>query len=419
MALTVSTDLTSITAAESGDSGNWTDLGGGGGSAQEPDYQFQGSESRSRAVSGASASRGFVYDITATASTLDFSVSGTEEDMLIYFQIATFSPGLVDALAAAPGLRIRLASDANPDTGAWSEWDIMYSDLLASQGSEFFLIYVLDPRAPATRTNSGGVNLAAVRWFGARMDTNATAKGNNLGIDRIAYGFGELIATGTANDDTSGFQEMVDWDWGTKANRWGILVEDRAGNVQCKGKLVIGDDAGTLATTFTAQSTAISWAPTWYYDGTRVRPTVGYDSSGNWSGRKGDGTAYYGVDFRGNGTGDTDVTMGVAVGTDAGRSGPTLRGSKQLPTEVTCDDGAVEDVAWYGATIANMRLIDMASNASTDKMFSCTIAGCGSLDIGPVEGLNNVVVDGLGGAYEFLEYFLNQEYPYDAADNAY
>lgn len=411
MALTITTDLTVITSAETGDSGNWTDLGGGSGSAQDGDYSVQGSQSRTRAVSGAAASRGMVYDIAAAAptGTLDFSASGTEEDMLIYMWISTFSPGLVDALSAAPGLRIRLASDANPDTGAWSEWDIMYSDLLASEGTELYKMYVLDPRAPTTRINSGGVDLAAIRWFGARMDTNAGAKGSNLGIDQIAYGFGELIATGTATDASSGIQEMIDWDWGTKSNRYGILTRDEAGNVSCKGKLVIGDGDGTLSTTLTAQDTQIKWAPTYYYDGTRVRPTVGYDSAGEWLGRKGDGTAYYGVDIRGNGTGDTDVTLGAAVGTTQGRSGPTFIGSRQIPTEFTADDGAVEDVLVYGMTIQDFRKIDFSGNALTDEMMSCTLKNCGTLDIGPTIGRNNSIINGLGGGYEFLEYFLNRE----------
>lgn len=351
-----------------------------------------------------------VYDIVATASTLDFSVSGTEEDMLIYIWMATFAPGLIDNLAGAPGMRIRLASDADPDSGAWSEWDIMYSDLLASEGTEFFRMYVLDPRAPPTRTNAGGVNLAAVRWFGGRYDSNATAKGQNFSIDQIAYGFGELIATGTATDVASGLNEMVDFDWDTaKTNRNGILVKDAAGGIQCKGKLVFGDDAGTAATVLTAQDTSIRWAPTFYFDGTRVRPTVGYDSSSNWTGLKSDGSFYYGVDLRGNGTGDTDVTLGAAVGSDQGRSGPTFIGSRQIPTGFTGDDGAVEDVEMYGGTFEDFRSADLASNAATDLLRSWTFKNCGPLDLGLVEGRNNTFINGLGAAYTFLEYFTNEE----------
>ena len=87
------------------------------------------------------------------------------------------------------------------------------------------------------------------------MNTNATAKGQNVAIDRISYGFGEIRVSGTATDATSGFQEMIDWDYGTKNNRWGILINTPAGAL-CKGKLVIGDNAGTIATVFTGQDTS-------------------------------------------------------------------------------------------------------------------------------------------------------------------
>jgi hypothetical protein len=342
-----------------------------------------------------------VYDNNAD---LDFTT--THADKLIYFWIATFAPGLIDNLATAPGLRIRVETNATQDTD-WYEWDIMYSDLIPSEGNEFFKVYVLDPRAPPTRTK-GTPSLTTLRWFGAMMDTNATAKGQNLAIDRISYGFGELIATGTATDAASGLQEMIDWEWGDSDNRWGILsVDPETGKAKCKGKLVIGDGAGALGTTFTAQDTSITWAGNLYYDGTRVRPTVGYDSSNNWTGLKSDGTAYYGVDLRGNGTLDTDVTFGAAVGSDQGRSGPTLEGSTQIPTVFTGDDAAVEDVAIYATTFADYRAIDLSANAATDIMNACTFKSCGTIDIGPVVGRNNVVISSIGGAYTFLERFLN------------
>lgn len=403
MPLAVSTDLVVITSAESAESGGWSDVGGGAGSAQETDFAVQGSQCRSRAVSGAAASRGMVYD---NGADLNFAAGQTHEDKLIYFWISTFSPGLIDDLATAPGLRIRIDTSVTHDTD-YFEWDIQYSDLLDQEGTAFFKVYVLDPRAPATRVG-GTPSLTTLRHFGAVLDTNAGAKGQNLAIDRISYGFGEIIVDGTATDAASGLQEMIDFDWGTMGNRYGVLTE-RGGIAYCKGKLVIGDDVGTDATAFTAQDNIIVWEDTLYYDGTRVRPTVGYNASGDWTGRKSDGTAYYGVDFRGNGTGDTDVTLGAAVGSETGRSGPTLIGSRQIPTELTGDDGAVEDVALYGTTFRDFRAFDFASNASTDIIRSCNFVACGSIDIGPVAARNNNVINAIGGAYTFLEYFANPE----------
>ena len=403
MALTVSTDLTNITTAETYT--GWNDVGGGSGGAVEPDFFVQGSNCVSRPVSGASASRGMMFDI-GSGNELDFSSGGAEEDMLVYMWVQVSTPALADNVATAPGLTIRLAEGAS-ETTDYGEWDIVYSDLLTPAGTDAFRMYVLDPRSPPTRTN-GTWDYNNVRHFGAILQTNATAKGRNLSIDRISYGLGEIIVTGTATDAASGLQEMVDWDWGDINQRWGILQE-RSGVAFCKGKLVIGDDSGTLSTTFTAQDTVIAWEDTFYYDGTRIRPAVGYDDSQNFTGRKSDGSAYYGIDFRGNGTGDTDVTLGALVGSDQGRSGPTLIGSEITATEVTCDDGAVEDVAIYGTTFDSIRAIDLSSNASTDDLFGNTFKRCGSVDVGPVEARNNNFIAGIGGAYTFYETFENLE----------
>lgn len=418
MALTITTDLTVIT---NGNDGTWTDVGGGGGSGSEPDYFVQGTGSRSRAVSGASASRGMTVDIGA-GNTLDFSSGGTEEDMLVYFWIQDYTPGLTDNVATAPGLTIRISEGATNGSD-YAEWDIAYSDLLAPPGTEFFRIYVLDPRAPPTRT-SGTWDYNACRHFGAVLDTNATAKGQNLGIDRISYGLGRLKVTGTATDATSGFEEMVDENWrtvndsvaigSTGTARNGIIV-NKAGINFIKGRLVIGDSSGTLATNFTGQDTIFQWEDTFYYDGTRVRSAVGYDHSGNFTGTQLDGTPYYGISLEGNATNDTDVRFGAIVGTESGRSGPTFIGSQITPTTFEADDGAVEDVLIYGTTFQFFRSINMSSNAATDDLNANTFKNCGTLDIGPVIGRNNLFINGIGGAYTFLETFRNIE---GAADEA-
>ena len=412
MALTVTTDLTVIT---NGNDGTWNDIGGGSGSGTEPDYFIQGTGCRSRAVSGASASRGMTVDIGA-GNTLDFSTTGTEEDMLVYFWIQDYTPGLTDNVATAPGLTIRIA-EGTTNGSDYAEWDIIYSDLLAPPGTEFFRVYALDPRAPPTRT-SGTWDYNTCRHFGAKLDTNATAKGQNLGIDRISYGFGELTVTGTATDAGSGFAEMIEENWNTVNDSVAIGSSSTARNgilsvknniAFVKGKLVIGDDSGTLATTFTGQDNVFAWEDSFYYDGTRIRSMVGYDDNQNFTGRKSDGSSYYGIDLRGNGTGDTDVTFGALVGADQGRSGPTFIGSEITPTEFSADDGAVEDVNIYGTTFQFFRTLDFSSNASTDNFFGNTLKGCGTLDIGPVEARNNNFIGGIGGAYEFYETFANQE----------
>jgi hypothetical protein len=422
VALSITSDLIVITNGSDGTtlSGTFNDIGGGGGSAAEPDYFIQGSGCVSRAVSGASASRGFAVDIGA-GNQLDFSSGGTEENHLIYIWIQCYTPGLADDVATAPGLRIRLGTGTGPTNNNYAEWDIIYSDLLTPAGTEFFRIYALDPRAPPTRVSGtwNSTTWNSVRHFGAALDTNATAKGQNLGIDRICHGKGELIITGTATGTTTGFEEIISGAWTTiddsvaigsaSQSRNGIL-NVRGSTAFIKGKLVFGDGTGTAATTFTGTNGKYEWEDTFYYDsGGRIRSMVGYDQNQNYTGRQSDGSAYYGIEFRGNGTGATNVTFGEAVGTDQGRSGGTFRGSDITPTEFIGDDGAVEDVKIYGSTFDKFRKIDFSSNASTDLIRGCNIVDSGTFDIGPVEGRNINFINGIGGSYYFFERFINNE----------
>lgn len=412
MALTITTDLTVIT---NGNDGTWSDIGGGSGSGSEPDYFIQGTGCRSRAVSGASASRGMTVDIGA-GNELDFSVAGANEDELIYFWIQDYTPGLTDALASAPGLTIRIAEGATNGTN-YAEWDIIYSDLLAPPGTEFFRVYVLDPRAPPTRT-SGTWDYNTCRHFGAYLETNATAKGQNLGIDRICHGRGEIRVTGTADNDASGFAEMVAENWDTVNDSVAIgslstarngIFDVKGSTVFIKGKMIVGDDAGVLATTFTAQDTKFEWLDTFYYDGTRIRSTLGYDDNQNFTGRDSNGVAYYGMDFVGNATGATNVTLGAAVAGDQGRSGPSFTGSKLTPTDFIADDGNVNSAAIYGTTFDTFRSLDLSALAGTDIFHGNSINRCGSFDAGPTEVRNTSYISGTGGAYTFLEGFINLE----------
>jgi hypothetical protein len=410
MALTITTDLTVIT---NGNDGTWSDVGGGAGSASEPDYFIQGTGCRSRAVSGASASRGMTVDIGA-GNELDFSVAGANEDELLYFWIQDYTPNLTDSTAAAPGLTIRIAEGATNGSD-YAEWDIIYSNLLAPPGTEFFRVYVLDPRAPPTRT-SGTWDYNNCRHFGAVLDTNASAKGNNLGIDRICHGRGEIRVTGTSDDETSGFQEMVAENWDTINDSVAIgsnstarngIFDVKGSTVFIKGMLVIGDDSGTLATDFQAQDTKFEWLETYYVQATnRIFTTVGYDDNQNFVGRDSNGNPYYGMKFVGNATGATNVTIGALVGTDQGRSGASFTGTEKTPTEIFTDAN-VNSVGLYGCNFDTIRSIDFSNLSSTDVFFGGSTIGCGSVDIGPVKTRNVNFITGTGGAYTFIENFLH------------
>ena len=408
MALTVSTDLTNIADAETVT--DWVAIG-----AQspliEPDFFAQGANCVSRAVSGA-VTKGMVYDLGAGA-TLDFSATGAHYNKLIYIWLRSNTPSLIATLANG-GLIVRIGSGA-PAATDYKDWYVGGNDFLQVSATTGWAMIVIDPRAPAS-ASGGTINLAALRYFGGAMTTTTTAKGQNFGIDRISYGRGELRVRGTVASTGSGIREMLDWDWGTIGNRYGILTE-RAGVIYCKGKLSIGDDVSTNPTDFSTENDVVVWEPTWYYHTatTSIRPTVGYTTAGDWNdGRDSNGVPYYGIEFVGNATtpaGDTKVQFGQKVGTGdtaSGRNGPVLVGAFQLPTVLDADDGNVENVKIYGTTFSNFREFDFSGNdATTDEFIGNNVLSSGTLSAGPVELRKNTFIDGIGGAYRFMENFIN------------
>ncbi len=398
MALTVTTDLTVITTAET--ITGWTTYGAGGAGAQalEPDFFIQGSNCISRGVSGA-VIKGMTFDIGAGA-VLNFTT--THIGKLIYIWMRTSTPGLCETRING-GIRIVLGSGATAPAdgvGVWSAWYVDGSDTIA--GSDGWKCYVIDPTLPPSTTFGGGVDITAMRWFGGVQRSTGTLKGQNFGIDQISYGLGELRCRGANAIAGLGFKEMADADFGTVANRYGIMIE-KNGVFFVQGKLVFGDSVSTNTTDFTSQSETVIWERKTYYDGTRERACIRDVNAST-------GLSYFGLDFRGNGTGDTNITFGVKVGTGdtaIGRSGSLFIGAR-IKTAFDFDDGAVENVKIYGSTFRSISGgIDMSGNASTDEFIGNNIVQCGSFLEGPVPCNFSTFVDNLGGTYRLFEDFKN------------
>ena len=394
MALTVTTDLTVITTAEV--ITGWSAFGAQS-PAIEPDFFAQGANCVSRALSGV-VIKGMTFDIGA-GGVLNFST--THAGKLVYIWMRCSTPALADTRANG-GVRILLGSGATAPgaaAGVWTAYYVDGSDTIA--GTDGWKCYIIDPRVTASTTFGGGVDLTAIRWFGGVMSCLATAKGQNFGIDQISYGFGELRCSGTNTIVGAGFKEMSDADFGTIGNRYGIVVE-KEGIFFVQGRLVIGDSVSTNATTFTTQNETLAWNYPVYWDGTRERPCM--------NDVRDDGTPYFGIYLVGNGTGNTDVTFGVKVGTGdtaKGRSGSTFLGSRH-PTNFDGDDTAVENVLIYGSTFSRFRGgIDLSANASTDEFIGNTVSQSGSLQAGPCILRNNFFVSNIGGASKTFEDFIN------------
>jgi len=397
MALTITTDLTVIASADT--LTGWTNFGAGGTGTEalETDFFIQGTGCISRGVTGVGTEKGMCFDATTG---LNFTT--THAGKLIYIWMRTNVVQLCDTRANG-GVRIVIGSGATAPAaaaGVWSAWNVDGSDTIT--GETGWKCYVIDPTLLPTSTFGGGVDMTSLRWFGGTMKTTATAKGQNFGIDQISYGLGELRCRGTNTTSGAGFTEMNTADYGTVGNRYGVL-SDRAGILYVNGKLVIGDGVSTNATTFTSEDEILVWERRTYYDGTGERACV-KDLNPNT------GLPYHGLDFRGNGTGDTIITFGQKVGTGttaSGRNGPLFTGHRGT-VAFDFDDGSVEATKIYGTTFKQIRGgIDMSANAAGDEFIGNTLVGCGSFQAGPVTVLACNFIANTGGANKIFEDFIN------------
>lgn len=387
MALTVTTDLTVITTAET--ITGWVNIGAQA-SALEPDFFVQGANCVSRAVSGAGTVKGMVFD---NGAGIDFT-TGTHKDKLVYIWMRVNTAQLVDTRANA-GVVVRLVTT---DMTAYREWYVDGKDTIP--GTEGWICYVVDPQSAGTAT-TGAYSAASVRYFGGTIKTTTTAKGQNFGIDQISYGRGELLVSGTVTTAGEGFKEIAAVAFDTAGtNRWGIITE-KAGVFYVRGKIIIGH--ATASTTFSSRGETVVWETPSYKDATNVVKLIPDASVGGTLGSDGK-TTYNGLGFIG-GSGTTTTDFGVIVGTDSGRSGSTLvcalnagltTPGRTLAT-VTVDNSTMA-LSLYATTFAGLEgQIDLTgTGVAGDDCFACTFNGCGRIDsnmeIRNVNVLNSVAV---------------------------
>lgn len=369
MALTVTTDLTVITTAEVDSA--WDDIGALS-AALEPDFFVQGSNCLSRAVSG--ATKGMAFN---NGAGIDFT-TGTHKDKLVYIWMKTNTPGLCDTRANG-GVRVRLGT-LSATTG-YREWYVDGSDTLVA--TDGWVCYVIDPQSAGSST-TGAYDAASVRWFGGTMTATTTAKGQNFGIDQIAYGRGEIYVSGTVATAGAGFKEIADVAYDVAAsNRWGIITV-KQGIYFVKGKIIIGH--ATSNTTFSSYNETVLWETPAYKDATNVVKTIPDASVGGTAGADGL-TTYNGLAFRG-GSGTTAIDFGVIVGTANGRSGtsftcvqnPGLSTPGKTKAWVTVDNSTMS-LSLYSSSFSGFEGgVDLTgTGVDDDDCFNTSFIGCGRL----------------------------------------
>jgi hypothetical protein len=393
VALAITTDLVRITDAEALDPtpGIWVSIGAGGSGALaiEPDFFAQAANCTSRGVSGVGTIKGQWFNLE---STVDLT------NKLLYIWMRCSTPGLIDTRANS-GMTIRVAGS---NVANYHEWAVDGSDTIL--GTDGWKCYVLDVSLPPTTVGGTGLVVTSCQHFGGTIKTTGTAKGQNFGIDAIYYGLGELRVSGTNTTPGAGFKEMADADFGTIANRYGVTLV-KEGIIYVQGRVVLGDNVGTLATNFTSYNETLVWTRQSYYDGTRERDTV--------KDERADGTPWFGIVRVGNATNDTNVDIGIKVGsgdTATGRSGGSLTGSR-IRTSFIGQSGTVKSTSHlniYGAAVRRFwGGVDLTGNVSTDELHGGSVSLSGTVQTGKVKVRNTSFIDNYGGAYKFLEDFIN------------
>jgi len=369
MALTVTTDLTNITTAEVDT--NWDDIGTQS-AVLEPDFYVQGSNCISRAVSN--ATKGMAFN---NGAGIDFT-SGTHKDKLVYMWIRVNTPQLADTMNNG-GLAIRLSSSSA--TTNYREWYVGGNDAISE--TDGWICYVVDPQS-AGSNDSGTYVATGVQWFGAVLATTTTAKGQNLGIDRISYGRGEIYVSGTVATAGQGFTEVAAAIFDSaKTNRWGI-IQLRQGVIYVKGKIIIGH--ATADTTFSSYGEVVVFETGFYDNLTNIVKLIPDASVGSTAGADGL-TSYNGLAFQG-GSGTTTINFGIIVGSDNGRSGPTFLCPNQQALDTPAKtlatiavDNSTMALSLYASTFIGFEgTIDLkGTGVDDDDCFACSFNGCGRI----------------------------------------
>lgn len=355
MTVTVAFDGAVIDTADS--AANWTAVkitsGGQSPTAVAADAAYEGTNN---VTCRSDNKRVYMYTDIGAGNELDFTGGGNADGDLFYIWV-NFLPSPLLNTQAGGGLGIFMES-RTPSTSVYSLWYFHGRDTYTGG----WVRLAVDPnKTPSITNGAGSFDPTSVRYFGAFAHNNqGTAKYDNFVVDQCAYGKG-LIVTGTS---TLGLVEELIAD--EETNRHGVVtaLNDSGTAAELLGKLTLGDDVGTASTTITDEDSKLFAAEPLYYE-TTLQASCPLD--------------FAGINIVGNGTGDTSVILGQAVGTDKGRNGISLVGNDTYNIGLDRDDGAVETADLFGCSLENMTgtlNLDGAHDFNGD-----TMSGCGPVTI--------------------------------------
>ncbi len=216
----------------------WGNIGGGAGGALETDFVYQGSNCFAR--KGGTAQRGIFMSDDVDS---DLSGAGSFETVLLKFICTT--PGLLDLLSV-PGMRLEIGSGSVPATpsGDFHFYDVQGSDTYPLSAS--WLVIAIDPNIASHRSGTTGTpDLTLVDYFGLRYDQIGTSKAANQAMDAVDIGNGLTLVGGDGADPDGVWQDFLDHDEGTAANRFGY-ARSNEGIFFILGMMVIGSATATV-----------------------------------------------------------------------------------------------------------------------------------------------------------------------------
>lgn len=237
-AVSVTADNVRLTDAET--ITNWSDIGGGQGGAQEPDFFYQGNFSYARKIS-TTADRG-IYYLNPTG--IDMTAPGRRH-MIFKYIITNYAAAPTSTANGTGGIGIEIGSG----TGDFVRNSSTGSDTYPSRGG--FLLKAFAPNSNHVSSTSGTPALTTAAYFGLRAITafTATAKEQNVAMDAVDIGAGLNVVGGTTPDPAGTFSDFVAFDQDTTTNRFGYVTETD-GIISVQGKLVVGrDNVSTVAAT--------------------------------------------------------------------------------------------------------------------------------------------------------------------------
>lgn len=337
MAVSVTTDLTTISAAESTtDSGTWYRLNGTSSAnpAQDLDAFIQGTGCVANKMGTAigATNTGGHFNHTTT-----FDLTG--KHLYHWRQIVTAGNMLTKA---NQGVTLGLTNTTTTSTTAWSttnykQWFLDGSDTV--KAAEGWKCYVIDP-ASTPNLSAGTLTLSTVKNVGflCRQNSAVTTTVSNQFLDAVRAGTGLTAAT-SAGGDVVTMDAIYAVD-SSVANSWGILTQS-AGVYYGAGKINIGSAAQANVCNFTDADQVLVW---------RNYPVS---------------SSLYAFNIVGNGSFATTLQL----------TGWVVRGQAGKVWDIVCGTGGVFKA--YGCAFSN---IQTASLSASSVMNGCSVNQSGTID---------------------------------------